>query len=164
VTPTSITIGSNGEFRFSAAHSGIHRGEMERLYGHTYLGELTLTGDVDAAGMICDFADIEEALARVIAPLKKRTIMPERVPGGSVTVEGFQVLIRCGYKFYSLPADDVVLLPVDNTTTEALAGWILGQLFKDGTFWPSRIHTAELVLHESPSASGKALITRSGRR
>jgi 6-pyruvoyl-tetrahydropterin synthase len=163
VAPKAITIGANGEFRFAAAHSGLHGGELEPLHGHTYLVTLTLEGDPDEAEMVCDFADAKEALSQVIAPLKRRTIMPARLPGGTVTTRDGQVIVECGRKHYSLPAEDVVLLPVPNTTTEALAGWLLEQLTAGDWFRLPGIRSAELVLQESPAASGTARARLGGR-
>jgi 6-pyruvoyltetrahydropterin/6-carboxytetrahydropterin synthase len=155
-----ITIGDNGEYRFPAAHNGLHGGQLEPLHGHTYLVTLRLRGYLDPAAMVCDFADVRTALDRVIAPLRHRTLMPARLPGGRVAVEGGQVVIECGPKRYSLPAEDVVLLPVANTTTEALAGWLLSELTV--SFRPPGVQVAELVLHESPAAAGTAKLVLDG--
>jgi len=153
--PQSITIGANGEYRFSAAHAGLHGGELEPLHGHTYQVTLTLVAGVDEGGMVVDFGDIAELLSGLIAPLKRRTLMPRQLPGGRVAVEGGQVLVECGNKRYSLPEQDVVLLPVLNTSTEALARWLLDELTTDRC-WPDRFQLAELTVAESPAASASA--------
>jgi 6-pyruvoyl-tetrahydropterin synthase len=148
---TMITVGGDGTFMFSAAHAGLHHGQFEPLHGHTFTVTLRLHGDLDQAGMVCDFSAVKTALAAVIAPLRRRTLMPAQPPGGRCHQHDGQIVIDCGAKHYSLPADDVVLLPVTNTTTEALAAWLLTQLLP-------RLHTpgvqlAELTLAEAPDTA-----------
>ncbi len=148
---TVISIGGGGQFAFSAAHAGLHDGQFEPLHGHSFTVTLRLHGDLDDAGMVCDFSDAKKALAAVIAPLKRRTLMPARLPGGRCKRDGGQVVIECGAKLYSLPAADVVLLPVTNTTTEAIAAWLLGQLLP--VLNAPGVQLAELVLAESSDTS-----------
>ena len=119
-----ITIGGGGTFAFSAAHAGLHDGQFEPLHGHSFTVTLRLHGEPDEAGMVCDFTGAKNALAAAIAPLKRRTLMPAAPPGGRCEREGGQVVIECGDQRYSLPAGDVVLLPVPNTTTEQIAAWL----------------------------------------
>jgi 6-pyruvoyltetrahydropterin/6-carboxytetrahydropterin synthase len=145
---TEITIGGDGTFMFCAAHAGLHDGQLEPLHGHSYIVTLRLRGDLDPAGMVCDFSAVKTALAAVIKPLRRCTLMPARLPGGQCQQRDGQVIIDCGGKHYSLPASDVVLLPVANTTTEAIAAWLLGQLMP-GLEAPG-IQRAELVLAEAP--------------
>ena len=148
---TVITVGGDGTFAFSAAHAGLHGGQFEPLHGHSFTVTLRLHGDLDQAGMVCDFSAVKETLATVIAPLRRRTLMPARPPGGSCEREGGQIVSECGAKHYSLPAGDVVLLPVTNTTTEAIAGWMLGQLVP--RLDAPGVQLAELVLAEASDTS-----------
>jgi 6-pyruvoyl-tetrahydropterin synthase len=125
--PVIITI-SGGPFEFSAAHAGLHDGQFEPLHGHTYIAGLRLHGDAGASGMLTDFRLIKQALREAVAPLRSRTLMPQHPPGGSCRAEDGQVFIECGATRFSFPAAHVTLLPVPNTTTEAIAGWLLSQL------------------------------------
>jgi 6-pyruvoyl-tetrahydropterin synthase len=148
---TVITIGGDGTFAFSAAHAGLHDGEFEPLHGHSFTVTLRLHGEMDHAGMVCDFTGAKAALARAIAPLKRRTLMPEAPPGGYSHRDGGQVVIGCGAKAYSLPAGDVMLLPVPNTTTEHIAAWLLAGLVPALTAPGLRL--AELTVAEAPDTS-----------
>jgi len=146
-----ITVGGDGKFTFSAAHAGLHDGEFEPLHGHSFTVTLRLHGTADQAGMVCDFSAVKTVLAAVIAPLRRRTLMPARPPGGTCSQENGQVAIGCGAKRYSFPAGDVVLLPVANTTTEEIAGWLLAQLMAHLDVPGVRL--AELVLAEASDTS-----------
>jgi 6-pyruvoyl-tetrahydropterin synthase len=147
---TVITVGGDGKFAFSAAHAGLHDGEFEPLHGHSFTVTLRLHGEPDESGMVCDFTDAKNALAAVIAPLKRRTLMPEKLAGRRCERES-QVVIECGAKLYCLPASDVVLLPVSNTTTEQIAAWLLAELTPALTAPGLRL--AELILAEAPDTS-----------
>jgi 6-pyruvoyl-tetrahydropterin synthase len=151
VAQATITIGGDGKFTFSAAHAGLHAGEFEPLHGHSFTVMLRLHGDLGETGMVCDFTDVKNALAQVIAPLKRRTLMPAAPPGGRCHREAGQVVIECGTRLYSLPADDVVLLPVGNTTTEQIAGWMLCQVLP--MLGTPGLRRAELTLTEATDTS-----------
>jgi 6-pyruvoyl-tetrahydropterin synthase len=147
----TIEIGG-GPFVFSAAHAGLHRGEFEPMHGHTFTVTVALTGELDDAGMVTDFSIVKQALAEVIAPLRRRTLMPARPPGGSCVAEDGQVFIACGTKRYTLPADDVRLLPLANTTTEAIAGYLLDQLLPV-LLDQAGVRLVELRLSEAPDTT-----------
>lgn len=144
---TTITIG-DGEFAFSAAHSGVHAGRFERLHGHTYIVQLHLTGTLDDDGMIADFAAVKGVLRAALTPLRKRTLFASNTPGVTIEQAGSQVVIRGAGKTYSLPADDVMLLPTTSTSTEAIAGYLLAQIVEQ---LPSRPGLAEVELQLTES-------------
>lgn len=148
---------SGGPFVFSAAHTGLHNGEFEPLHGHTFSPTLFITGRMDEAGMVTDFHDVKKALAQVIAPLRRRTLMPARPSDGSCVSEDGQVFIECGAKRYSLPSEDVALLPVANTTTEAIATYLLDELVPFLREAPY-IAQVQLRLSEAPDTAATASV------
>lgn len=158
----TIEVGG-GPFVFSAAHAGLHSGEFEPLHGHTFTVTVALTGELNDAGMVTDFSVVKNALADVIAPLRRRTLMPAQPPGGSCTTEGGQVFIECGTKRYSLPVGDVMLLPLANTTTEALAGYLLDRLLPVLVDQPG-VQLAELQLAEAPDTAATATVDLAAER
>lgn len=123
----TVEVG-RGEFGFSAAHTGVHDGKFEPLHGHTYQVILRLFGIPGDDGMLIDFGEIKVALREAIAPLRRRTMMPGRAPEVVITSENDALLIVAGRKRYVLPAEDVVVLPLVNTTTEAIAGYLLDRV------------------------------------
>lgn len=148
---TTITIG-NGEFVFSAAHSGLHDGEFERMHGHTFTVQLHLTGEPDEAGMIVDFGAVKQTLRTALAPMRKRTLIARDAPGVTIDHRNGQVVIDSAGKHYSLPSDDVLILPMANTTTESIAWYLLHQLLHD---LPAAHHISEIALElaEAPDTS-----------
>ncbi|HHW43685.1 MAG: 6-carboxytetrahydropterin synthase QueD [Thermoanaerobacteraceae bacterium] len=57
--------------RFAAAHRLInYRGQCSRLHGHTWTVEVSVQGEqLDANGMLVDFRDLKEMVARLIGEL-----------------------------------------------------------------------------------------------
>jgi 6-pyruvoyl-tetrahydropterin synthase len=121
---TSIIIGG-GEFSFCAAHAGLHEGEFEPLHGHTFSVTLRLTATPGPAGMVADFGPVKTALREAIAPLRRRTLVPRDAPRVRITESRDTVHMASPTKLYVFPLADVVLVPVPNTSTEELAGYLL---------------------------------------
>lgn len=62
--------------------------------------------------------------------------------------------IAAGRKRYVLPAEDVVVLPLVNTTTEAIAGYLLDRVLP--YLHGYGLTTVELELSEAPDTSATA--------
>lgn len=149
----TVEVG-RGEFGFSAAHTGLHDGEFKTLHGHTFQVTLRLLGTSGDEAMLIDFGEIKTALREAIAPLRRRTIMPGRAPEVSIMSENNALSIVAGRKRYVLPAEDVVVLPLVNTTTEAIAGYLLDRVLPD--LHGYGLTTVELEVSEAPDTSATA--------
>lgn len=145
-----VEIGK-GEYSFCAAHAGWHPGGFEPLHGHTFIVTLRLAGDVDEMGAVSEFGAVKAALRAVIAPLRRRTLLAAGAPAAPVEVTGGQAMFGLAGLRYVLPERDVVLLPIVNSTTEAIAAYLLGELAErlrhPGLAW------AELTLAEAPDVA-----------
>lgn len=64
------------DFQFAAAHSiRGHQGECRHLHGHTYRVRVHVAAaELDAIGMVVDFADLKEIVAEVLGPFDHRVI------------------------------------------------------------------------------------------
>lgn len=153
---TTIEI-EGGQFAFSAAHAGLHDGKFEPLHGHTFTVTLRLVGELDGTGMLTDFHLVKQALAEVIAPLKRRTLMPAKAAGITCWHEDGQVFIEGGGKRFSLPSRDVSLLPVVNTSTEAIAAHLADLLLPYLRDEPG-IRRIELTLAEAADTAATITI------
>ncbi len=157
---TVIEIGGPG-FGFCAAHAGLHGGQFEPLHGHTFALTVRLRGDPGPDGMLADFSGIKAAMAAVITPLKRRTLMPGSAPGLRHWQEDGQMFVEGGARRYSLPADDVLVLAVPNTTTEAIAAYLADQLRPHLRGWPG-VRAAEVTLAEAPDTAATVIIDLAG--
>ena len=119
---------SRPDIGFSAAHFSVVGGRAERLHGHNYRVSLSAGGDVGADGSLVDFAVLKQALRAECAELNERTLLPLTSDTVHVTDEGDSVTAREGARRFVLPREDVVLLPIPNTTCEWLAAHLLARL------------------------------------
>ena len=111
------------QYKFSCAHMTVFPdGTKERLHGHNYqLGLELELATIDFARML-PFAAIKDCLAGLCLELRERVLIAQHNPLTTVVrVDADEVeLTVCG-KRYVLPREDVVLLPIDNVSVEALA-------------------------------------------
>jgi 6-pyruvoyltetrahydropterin/6-carboxytetrahydropterin synthase len=119
---------ARGDIGFSAAHFSIHQGRSERLHGHNYLVRLWVRGAVGEEGTVVDFSVLKSALRELCAGLDEHMLVPTLSPRIQVDETGDGVVITEGSRHFLIPRDDVVLLPVVNTTCECLAAHLLGAL------------------------------------
>ena len=119
---------ARADIGFSAAHFSIHQGRSERLHGHNYRVSLRAHGPVGAEGTVVDFTALKTALRAVCAELDERMLVPTRSAAIRVDAAGDAVTLVEGSRVFVLPRDDVVLLPVVNTTCECLAAHLLATL------------------------------------
>lgn len=111
------------ELKFSAAHMTVYPdGTKEALHGHNYRTEISFDlADVSLNAMI-DFSIFKKAIRQVSGAWDEKVLLAKSCPfmkdfrqsAGEIEFK------LCG-KRYVLPADEVVLLPLDNITTETLA-------------------------------------------
>lgn len=138
---------------FNAAHTGLHDGFLEPLHGHTYQAELTVWGEPDDAGMVADFAVLKRALRAALAPLKRRTLLASRTPGVVVTEDDDLVHVLGAGTSFTLPRRWVTLLPITNTSTEELAGYLADQLTLSLTALCPGVCRLEITVTESAECS-----------
>ncbi len=122
-TPRHRIVVARAEHKFSCAHMTVFPdGRKERLHGHNYTVSVAL--DLRAVGFehLIDFGAIKRAIAAECAEWRERTLLAgesprmERLERRAGEVE----IVLCGAR-YLFPEGDVLILPIDNTTTEALA-------------------------------------------
>ena len=119
----SISI-SRPHFKFACAHMTVFsENRKERLHGHNF----TLALDIALRSVtfkdIIDFAKIKSEMAALCAEWKERTLLPGENPyfiESKTNSGGGFAFSLCGEN-YSLPIEDVLVLPIDNVTVEALA-------------------------------------------
>lgn len=121
--------------KFSAAHFLIFAdGTAERLHGHNYRVTVELAAAGLRHGMVVDFGRLKPLLTAVLRQLDERFLVAGRHPEVSVQpADDDHVLVRYRRRRYLAPADEVAILPIDNTSSENLARWIAGELWRAST-------------------------------
>jgi 6-pyruvoyltetrahydropterin/6-carboxytetrahydropterin synthase len=117
-------------FNFAASHFLIfENGSREPLHGHNY--RVSLKGDALSltSDMVFDFLDIKPIVRDVCNRLDHKLLLPgEHAKLKIFTKEkNYQVLCPDGSEF-SFPQEDVLILPIANTSAERLAIYLAQQI------------------------------------
>ncbi len=126
--PVLEVDGWKNKICFSSAHLIFGHKKCGFLHGHSYAIHSRVYGEKNAQGFIIDFSILKSYLLEIAGELDHRILIPEN--NKNVTVEENQIRINFENKKYILPREDCVLLPIESTTTENLAEYILEKLFK----------------------------------
>jgi 6-pyruvoyltetrahydropterin/6-carboxytetrahydropterin synthase len=161
ISSTRITI-ARDQYKFSCAHMTVFPdGSKERLHGHNYTVAIALElSDVSFAKII-PFAEIRAALAELCSSWKERVLLAAANPHYRLISHDATELefTLCG-KRYVLPAEDVLLLPIDNIAVEPLAGHcaeVLGEKLAEVLALP-HVTALEVTISESPGQGATALM------
>jgi len=118
------------DFKFSAAHFTLFAdGTAERLHGHNYRVGVELSGaELDGAGLLADVGQVKAAVRAACARCDGRLLLPAASPRLAVRRAGVDWEVTCDGRAYRLPADEVLLLPLANTSIELLARLLWDEL------------------------------------
>lgn len=142
--------------KFSAAHMTVFPdGSKESLHGHNYQVELTVELAAAAFDSMLDYGTFKRALSKVCADWDEKILLAgtnrwlETLPAAA-----HEYAFRLCGKRYVLPADEVLILNVDNITTENLAQVLFerfwAELCRDTRIaWQQRIVAVSLRVDES---------------
>jgi 6-pyruvoyltetrahydropterin/6-carboxytetrahydropterin synthase len=115
---------------FSASHFMLFDdGTREPLHGHNYKVALTGRGDKLGQDMLFDFLDIKPIVREVCKELDHKLLVPQDTPMLQIeeTKEHYQLHPKQG-AYFSIPKEDVLILPIQNTSAERLAMFIAGRI------------------------------------
>lgn len=114
---------------FCAAHFITYGGGCcETLHGHNYRVGVTLEGAVDRHALVYDFLEVEARLEELVDRLDHRTLLPDGNHLLELSRDDGGVTVRYEDREYRFPEEDVVILPVPNTTAEMLASYLTDEL------------------------------------
>jgi len=114
---------------FSSGHFITYDGDQcEPLHGHNYYAAVAVEGDLDSNAYVFNFVTLKKALRAICDRLDHRMLLPTGNPQITVAPGDDAYTVRANHKTYVFPREDVVQLPVPNTTSECLARWLGEQL------------------------------------
>ena len=121
-----VTVERN-RLKFAAAHMATYHADLEPLHGHNYALHLQVTGELSDDSWVVDFGLLKRLGRQVCERLDHKFLLQGM--STSVSVErGSEVVVTFGDRRYAFPSQDVVELPIDNTTAERMAEWIGGEV------------------------------------
>jgi 6-pyruvoyltetrahydropterin/6-carboxytetrahydropterin synthase len=114
---------------FCCAHFITYEGgACERLHGHNYRATAEVEGPLDENHYVFDFIALKNLMRRITDELDHHVLLPTTSELIKVDANDRQVRARFEDREWVFPREDVVLLPIANTTAELLARWIAERL------------------------------------
>jgi 6-pyruvoyltetrahydropterin/6-carboxytetrahydropterin synthase len=143
-------------FKFSAAHFLIFPdGSAERLHGHNYRVRARLGAELSPFGLVLDFKSVKPVVREICDRLDEHWILPgEHAELRVVEEAGDSVEVR-----YRAPRSDVIVLPINNTSSENLATWFGRELLSElGRRFPD-VRVTELTVAVEETAGQRGVWT-----
>ncbi len=112
-------------FKFSAAHFLIFPdGSAERLHGHNYRVFVEIAARLSEHGLVLDFKHVKPVVRELCDELDEHWLVPGEHPvlRAAERADGI-VEVRYLDRFYAAPREDVIVMPINNTSSENLASW-----------------------------------------
>jgi len=143
--------------KFSAAHFLIFPdGTAERLHGHNYKVFVDLHTALDEHGLVVNFKEIKPLVRQLCDELDEHLLIPGEHPVLTAEVQGEHYEIRYRERFYLVPREEVIVLPIGNSSAENLAAWF-GRTLRErmrGT-WPDLVvRELSVGVEETPGQRG----------
>lgn len=119
-------------FKFSAAHFLIFPdGTAERLHGHNYRVFVHLGSGLSEHGLVIDFKMIKPLVKELVDELDEYWLLPGTHPVLTVTDLGDgSSEVRYKERRYVAPTEELIVLPVNNTSVENLASYLVDELVR----------------------------------
>ncbi|TDJ66876.1 MAG: 6-pyruvoyl tetrahydrobiopterin synthase [Planctomycetota bacterium] len=145
-------------FKFSAAHFLIFPdGSAERLHGHNYRVSVELEAGLSEHGLVIDFIMVKPVIRELLEELDERWLVPGEHPAlvceprGDGTTE-----VRYEDRTYTAPSNGILVLPINNTSSENLATWIGRELRRrlEDRFPDVEINRMRLAVEETAGQRG----------
>jgi 6-pyruvoyltetrahydropterin/6-carboxytetrahydropterin synthase len=115
--------------KFSAAHFLIFPdGSAERLHGHNYQVTCAVSGPLSRFGLVLDFMEVKPVIRELCDQLDEHWLLPGEHHELAIEEDSDHWDVRYRERHYRAPKEDVIVLPINNTSAENLAAWVGGEL------------------------------------
>jgi len=129
--------------------------QVEALHGHNFRIKAEVAGPLNRKEYVVDFLIAFEALKKICKMLSHKVLLPEKHPYITIKTAEDTVHVTMPPLQWVFPTEDTITLPIRNTTTESLAGYIAvffrELLEKESAFeMPPPQYGITIELEESP--------------
>lgn len=156
----STTVNLFKEYlNFSAAHFTIFSAtERERLHGHNFGVSASITAPITHNGMTCDYSIYKEKMKTLCDGLDEYTLLPAQSPYLRVEQDGDSVVAEFNGETMRFLRSDTLVLPIENTTIEEFAFYLLGLLLEDDELLNEfAVSQIEVKVSSGPGQTANAL-------
>jgi len=144
--------------KFSAAHFLIFPdGTAERLHGHNYKVYVDLHTALDKHGLVLNFQEIKPLVRELCDELDEHLLIPGEHPVLTAERKDRHYEIRYQERYYLIPVEEVIVLPISNSSAENLAGWFGRTLLaRIEERWPAlSVQGMTVGVEETPGQRGE---------
>jgi 6-pyruvoyltetrahydropterin/6-carboxytetrahydropterin synthase len=142
------------DMKFSAAHFTIFsETEREHLHGHNFHVSALIGTPIKGNDLAFDYTCCRKEIMSLCRLLNEKCLIPDRSSFLKVIREQDAYKINFGKDKFLLPVTDVILLPLENITTEGLAKWFVEQIANNPEQY--HIHEANLLTIKVSTAPGQ---------
>jgi len=154
-----VTVERN-RLKFAAAHFATFDGGCESLHGHNYAVTIDVTGTLTDDSWVVDFSALKALGSALCGELDHRFLLQRDSRVLEIDEGMSNWKIRFGERGYVFAKSDVLALPIDNTTAERLAEYLLGRL-RDGLRARGAANLAQITVgvEEAPGQTSWATDT-----
>jgi len=141
--------------RFAASHMATLGDELEPLHGHNYVVSARVEGDLTDDHWVIDFSALKRLTREACDYLDHHFLLQADSTSLEMDLADGAWTIRFEDREYRIPEDDVIALPIENSTAELLAEWIAEQVIdglREGAH--SNIRRLAVEVEEMPGQSG----------
>lgn len=161
MSKTSLQLAKQN-FKFSSAHFLIFdETHAERLHGHNYQVRVEIgiadLGALQTTGFFVDFNIFKKHIKSALDRWDEMVILPELHPDMSFQRREATLEVRFRDRFYAFPANEVVLLPVNNTSVEQLSR-LLAEDFL-GEFKKHQVSFVSVYVEETPGQGATTTVS-----
>jgi 6-pyruvoyltetrahydropterin/6-carboxytetrahydropterin synthase len=142
------------DLRFSAGHFATFGGDCEPLHGHNYRVSVEVGGGLTPDSWVIDFGDVKRAGASICRELDHKFLLQGESRVLRIEESKGAFTVSFGNRRYVMPEEDVVCLPIDNTTAERLAEWFAGRISTVLTEAGGELESVTVGVEEAPGQSG----------
>ncbi len=131
------------------------QGTCEPLHGHNYDMLIEVEGNLTEDSWVWDFGGLKRAAREIAEELDHKFILQRT--SRVLEIDEFETnwKVRFGGKGYVFPKEDVLALPIDNSTAERIAEWVSGRLQAYLTeAGAANIRKLSVGIEEMPGQSG----------
>ncbi len=142
--------------KFSAAHFTLFHNGRETLHGHNYMVSVEVEGENLQGGLLIDFFLLKDTVLAICDRLDEKILIPNHSRVQCREEEKQFHFTVDDEASYSVPADEVVKLPVENITCESLAWYFYRLLSEARKQWDTNriISRLRVWVEETPGQRG----------
>ena len=144
--------------KFSCAHFLIFPdGSKERLHGHNYQVVCEIDGRLSEHGLVIDFKQVKPIIRRLCDHLDEHWLIPGEHPVLTYHHrDDGHTEVTYKHCRYLAPTDEIIVLPINNTSAENFAAWIGRSLLAElrTTFGKLSVNKLRVAVSETKGQSG----------